>query len=266
MNYFQGKKIWITGASSGIGEGFVRHLSTIDCQLILSSRRKEELERVKSENQGAKASFDIEVLDLADSGQIEIVSNKVIEKYNGVDIVIHCGGISQRDRVVDTSMDVQRRLVEVNYFGTIDVTKRTLPKMVENKFGHQVVVTSVTGIISSPLRSGYAASKHALHGYFDALRAEHHADNIAVTLLCPGYIKTNISLNALKGNGQKQNKMDNAQANGMTVDELIPICLKAVSKRKEEIYIGGFKEVAGVYLKRFFPKIFSRAVRKLAVT
>lgn len=203
MKYFEGKKIWITGASSGIGEGFVRHLADTNCQIILSARREEELLRVQSEHKGKAAELDIAVLDLTNPEQIAQVADEVIAKYDGVDIMIHSGGISQRDRVIDTSMDVQRRLMEVNYFGTIDMAKRTLPKMVEKQFGHQIVVTSVTGIISSPLRSGYAASKHALHGYFDALRSEHYQDQVAVTLLCPGYIKTNISLNALKGDGQK---------------------------------------------------------------
>ena len=265
MKYFEGKKIWITGASSGIGEGFVKHLSQCTCHLVISARRMDELERVKSDNENL-AQIDVIPLDLADSEQIATAHEEVLNRFGGVDIMIHSGGISQRDRVIDTSMEVQRRLMEVNYFGTIDLAKRTLPAMISNKFGHQVVVTSVTGIISTPFRSGYAASKHALHGYFDALRAEHYADNVKVTLLCPGYVKTQISYNALKGNGEKQNRMDAGQANGLTVDELIPKCLKAIASGQEELFVGGLKEMSGVYIKRFLPKLFSKIVRKMATT
>ncbi len=138
--------------------------------------------------------------------------------------------------------------------------------MVAQKSGHQVVITSAVGIISTPLRSGYCASKHALHGFFDSLRAEHHDDNISVTMILPGYVNTKISYNALVGDGSKQNKMDAAQAAGLTVDQFIPKALKVIAKKKEESYIGGFKEVMGIYVKRFFPTLFSRLVRKVNVT
>ncbi|UXP32177.1 SDR family oxidoreductase [Reichenbachiella agarivorans] len=266
MRYFEGKNIWIVGASSGLGEGLATFLSDIDCTLILSSRRVEELERVKKHNEGKKASIEIAPLDLANPAQIDSCVQEVENRVGHIDILVQSGGISQRDTVLKTSMDVQRKIMEVNYFGAIHLSRAVLPKMVKRQSGLHVVVTSAVGIISTPFRSGYSASKHALHGFYDAMRAEHHQDNVKVTLLCPGYVHTNISYNALMGDGSQQQKLDNAQANGLSVAQFCKIATKAIAAEKEEVYIGGFKEVMGIYVKRFFPSLFSRIVRKIAVT
>ena len=257
--------VWITGASSGIGEALTIAAASKGAKLIISSRRADELERVK---QRCKHPEDVSIvtLDLADADSIAIKAEEAEKKYGKIDILINNGGISQRDKALNTSLDVDRRLMEINYFGTIALTKAVTPGMIQRKFGHQVVITSAVGIISTPLRSSYAASKHALHGFYDAFRAEHHADQLKVTLALPGFIKTNISVNALTGDGSTQGKMDHAQANGMTAEECADQILKAVEKDKEEVYIGGMKEVAGIYLKRFFPGLFSKMVRKMAVT
>lgn len=265
MKYFENRTIWVTGASSGIGEGLVRHLSRINCNLIISARRIEELERVKSENQN-QATIEVLPLDLADGASLEGKAGEAEKLFDGVDILINNGGISQRDKVINTSMEVQRQIMEVNYFGTIALSKYLLPGMVQRGFGHHVVVTSAVGIISTPLRSGYSASKHAIHGFYDALRAEHHDDGMKVTLILPGYVNTKISYNALMGDGSKQNTLDKAQAAGLTVDQLVKKMLRSIAAQKEESYIGGLKEVFGIYMKRFFPGIFSILVRKMAVT
>lgn len=255
----------ITGASSGIGEALTYQVAQKGAKLILSARRESELKRVKA---GCPAQSEIAILplDLADAGTIATTAKTAESIYGHVDILISCGGISQRARVIDSHMEVDRRIMEVNYFGTIALTKALLPKMAERKTGHQVVVTSAVGIISSPLRSAYSASKHALHGFFDALRAEHHDDNLHVTMVLPGFIKTQISVNALTGDGSTQNQMDDAQEHGMTAEECALQILKAIEKNKEEVYIGGMKEVTGIYLKRFLPGLFSRIIRKMKVT
>lgn len=265
MKYFENKTIWVTGASSGIGEGLVRYLSKLNCNLIISARREEELKRVKDENQN-NAVIEVLPLDLADGPSLETKAKAAESIFGGVDILFNNGGISQRDKVINTSMDVQRQIMEVNYFGTIALSKYLLPGMLKRGYGHHVAVTSAVGIISTPLRSGYSASKHAVHGFYDALRAEHHADGIKVTLILPGYVNTKISYNALMGDGTKQNTLDKAQAAGLTVDQLVKRLLKSVAAQKEESYIGGLKEVFGIYMKRFFPGIFSILVRKMAVT
>ena len=257
--------VWITGASSGIGEALTLAVAKKGAKVIISARRKEELERVKSLCPYPE-KVEILTVDLADGPSLPDKAKKAENLFGKVDILINNGGISQRDKALNTELEVDRRLMEINYFGTIALSKAVTPGMIERKGGHHVVITSAVGIISTPLRSSYAASKHALHGFYDAFRAENHADNIKVTLALPGFIRTNISINALTGDGSQQGTMDNAQANGMTAEECARQIIKAVEKNTEEIYIGGLKEVAGIYVKRFFPSIFSRIVRKMAVT
>ncbi|CAE7325633.1 fmt, partial [Symbiodinium microadriaticum] len=257
--------VWITGASGGIGEALVYNIAYKGAKLIISARRQEELERVRSNCPNPDQVY-VLVLDLADSGSINDKVEEATSTFGHIDILINNGGISQRDLAVNTDIAVDRRLMEVNYFGTIAVSKALLPHQIKRKSGHHVVVTSAVGIISTPFRSSYAAAKHALHGFYDSLRAEVHKDNIKVSLVCPGFIRTNISINALTGDGTKQNTMDDAQANGMTPEECARKIVKAIQKNSEETYIGGLKEVAGIYVKRFFPGLFSKMVRKLAVT
>lgn len=255
----------ITGASSGIGEALAYKMASGGAKLILSARRREELERVKSACSNPE-NVHILPLDLADSFSVAQRGKEAESIYGHVDILINCGGISQRDKVINTSIDVDRKIMEVNYFGTIALSKALLPKMVERKSGHQVIITSAVGIVSTPFRSSYSASKHALHGFYDALRAEHHADGLKVSIILPGYVKTQISINALMGDGSKQNKMDNAQDNGLSAEACAAKIIKSIEKDKEEVYIGGFREVAGIYIKRFLPGLFSKIVRKTAVT
>ena len=255
----------LTGASSGIGEALAYELDRKGARLILSARRAEELERVRS-NCRQPAAIHLLTLDLADSSAIEKKARDAEAFFGHVDVLIHCGGISQRDRAINTKLEVDRRLMEVNYFGTIALTKALLPKMIERKAGHQVIITSAVGIVSTPFRSSYAASKHALHGFYDALRAEHHEDHLKVSIILPGYVKTKISFNALMGDGTPQNKMDNAQDKGLSAESCAKKIIKAIEHDKEEVYIGGLKEVMGIYVKRFFPGLFSRIVRKAAVT
>ena len=257
--------VWITGASGGIGEALVMAIAKKGAKVIISARREQELERVKAACPQPDM-IAILTVDLAQASTLKAKAEAAEKCFGKIDILINNGGISQRDKAVNTDIEVDRKLMEINYFGTIALSKAITPGMVERQNGHHVVITSAVGIISTPLRSSYAASKHALHGFYDAFRAEHHADNIKVTLALPGFIRTNISVNALTGDGSKQGTMDQAQANGMTADECARQTIRAIEKNTEEVYIGGLKEVAGIYLKRFFPGLFSRVVRKMAVT
>ncbi|WP_254154965.1 SDR family oxidoreductase [Chryseosolibacter indicus] len=259
------KVIWITGASSGIGEALAYELAKGKAKLILSARRKEELERVKG-NCAASAQPDIRILplDLENQSTLKLSTDAAIQIFGHVDILINNGGISQRSLVAETSIEVDRRIMEVNYFGAITLTKYLLAHFIKRKQGHFVTVSSVTGKFGTPYRSGYAASKHALHGFFDAVRAEHYKDNIKVTMICPGFIHTPITLSALTADGSPLQKMDDAQYKGKPAEWCARKIVAAVEKDKEEVYIGG-REVFGVYIKRFFPKLFSRVIRNVAV-
>ncbi|SNS86032.1 Short-chain dehydrogenase [Ekhidna lutea] len=263
MTKIKDSVVWVTGASSGIGEQLAYQLAEKGAKLIISARRKEELDRVKSNCKSE--TVETLSLDLEDEFSLKQRAKEAGTIFGEVDILINNGGISQRDTILNTSLEVDRRLMEVNYFGSITLSKTLLPKMVERKKGHHVIVTSTVGIINTPFRSGYGASKHALHGFYDALRAEHHNDNIKVTIVLPGYIKTNISYNALVGDGSQQNKMDPGQAKGMSPEKCARLIIKAIENNKTEVYIGGAKEKLGIYLKRFWPKAAAKAVRKLRV-
>lgn len=265
MAYLTNKVIWITGASSGIGEALTYALAKKGTRLILSSRRKEELERVKG-NCPAESQANIRVLpvDLTQSSTLQLSAEAAIQLFGHIDILVNNGGVSQRSLVKETSPDVDRKLMEVNYFGAVSLTKYLLPHFMRRRQGHFVVVSSLTGKFGTPYRSGYAAAKHALHGFFDAVRAEHHSDNIKVTMICPGFIHTPITYSALTGDGSTLNKMDEAQYKGKPAEWCAAKIVKAIESRKEEVYIGG-REVLGVYLKRFLPTLFSKVIRKVAV-
>lgn len=259
------KVIWLTGASSGIGEALAYQLSKKGARLILSSRRKEELERVKGNCPShSQPGISIIPLDLEQPDTLEVSTQAAIQIFGHVDMLINNGGVSQRSFIADTSLAVYRRLMEVNYFGTIALTKHLLPHFIHRKQGHFVNITSLTAKFGTPYRSGYAASKHALHGFFEALRAEHHKDNIKVSMICPGFIRTSLTLSALTADGTPLNKMDEAQFKGRPADWCARKIVAAIEKNKEEVYIGG-REVFGIYLKRFFPGIFSKIIRKIAV-
>ncbi len=259
------KVFWITGASSGIGKSLAIELAKQDVNLILSSRNKKKLEEVKELCKNP-SKVKIVLLDLEEYESMKPKVEKAIGYYGKVDVLVNNGGISQRSLVKDTNVLVDKRLMDINYLGTVALTKELLPYFIKRKEGHFVVTTSIVGKIGTPLRSTYAATKHALHGFFDSLRAEHYKDNIAVTLICPGFVTTNVSENALTGNGTPQNKMDIATANGIHPDRFAKLMVKAIKNKREEVYIAGAKEKLGVYAKRFFPKFLSIMIRKMSVT
>ena len=205
-------------------------------------------------------------LDLENYMSLSGKVDEALKLFGSIDVLFNNGGVSQRSLAKDTAMEVDKRLMDVNYLGTVALTKALLPHFIEKNNGHFVVITSIVGKIGTPLRSSYAASKHALHGFFDSLRAEVYQNNIKVTLACPGFVQTNVSLNALTADGTPQNKMDSATKNGLTPEVFAEKLLKAVQQEKQEIYIGGFKEKLAVYVKRLFPKLLSKMIRKLAVT
>jgi short-subunit dehydrogenase len=259
------KVIWITGASSGIGEALAYELAKKGSKLILSARRKSELERVKG-NCAALAQPDIRILafDITEPSMLTLNVQGAIQFFGRVDILINCSGVTQRSLIKDTTIEVDRKIMDINYFGPVALSKQLLPYFLKQKSGYYVNVSSLTGKFGTPFRSGYAASKHALHGFFDALRAEHYKDNIKVTMVCPGFIHTNLTLSAITGDGTPLGKMDEAQYKGKPASWCAEKIVKAIDKEKEEVYIGG-REVTAVYLKRFFPRLFSKVIRSVAV-
>lgn len=263
MSSIKNKVVWVTGATSGIGEAIVYALAEQGAKLVISARRADELKKVADKCKGSEVL--IVPLDLADQSNFEEKKNEVLQKFGRIDILVNNGGISQRSLVKDTSVDVDRKIMEVNYIGTVALTKVVLPQFLKQGSGKFVVTTSTVGKIGTPYRSGYSASKHALHGFFDSLRAELHDDGISVLLICPGFIQTNISINALTGSGEKLGTMDKATAAGLTAQQCAKQIIDGIISNKQEMVIGGAKEKFAVVTKRFFPSFFSVLIRKMAV-
>ena len=260
---FENKVIWITGASSGIGKALAMELSKNNCQLILSSRRETELNNVRSQC-ARPENVKIVTLDLADYTNMPLVLNKAISQFGHIDLLINNGGISQRSPIIETTIDVDKKLMEVNYLGTIGLSKAILPHFIERQSGHYVVVSSLMGKFSSPFRSAYCGAKHALHGFFDALRLEHDKDNIKVTMICPGFVNTNVARNALIGDGSQQGHQDQMTENGLDVNIFVKKMIKAILKEKYEAYIGKFEKL-GVFVKRISPRLLHKLVMRSKV-
>lgn len=258
---FANQVVWITGASSGIGEATARGFAREGAKLVLSSRRADELERVRRTCERPDEHL-VLPLDLVRPETFASAVGEVLARRGRIDVLINNGGVSQRSLAADASAEVERALMEVDYFGPVALTKAVLPSMRARRSGHVVVVSSVMGYIGTPGRSSYAAAKHALHGYFDSLRAEVWRDGIKVTLACPGYVQTAISDNAVGPRGEKHGRTDGTHRTGIAPEKCAAAIVRGVARGRDEIYVGGW-EVAGIYVKRFAPWLLSRIVRRM---
>jgi short-subunit dehydrogenase len=254
---FQNSRVWITGASSGIGEALARAFHTAGARLVLSARREEELKRVQSAC-GGEAQTRVLPLDVTIAEELPEKTRQALAMFGGLDVLVLNAGITQRSRARETDESVYRRLMEVNFFAPEATARAVLPSMLAQKSGHIVVISSVAGKFGVPMRSGYSATKFALHGFFEALRAEEERNGIHVTLVCPGYIRTEISLSALRGDGRSHAKMDSELAHGMPAEECARQVLRGVARGRKEIVVAAPREKALVYLKRFLPGVLAR--------
>lgn len=259
------KVIWITGASSGIGAAMAVEYAKRGAKLILSARNIEELNKVKSL---CLAPENVKILSMDLSNTSGFADNvaQAIAFFGAIDVLVNNAGISQRSLAAETVLEVDKKIFEINYFGTIALTKALIPHFRENDGGQFAVISSVVGKIGTPLRSSYSGSKHALHGFFDSLRAELYQDQIKVSLICPGYVNTKVSINALTAHGEQQGTLDKATANGLSPENFAVKAVSAITREKQEVIIGGMLEKLAVYVKRFFPLLLSRMVRKIPVT
>ncbi|MEX2351005.1 MAG: SDR family oxidoreductase [Balneolaceae bacterium] len=265
MKSFQRETIWITGASSGIGEALAIAFHREGANLILSARRAEELKRVKNSCSDGPGEVHILSLDLSRTETHQELVQEAISRFGQVDMLVNNGGISHRGLAHETRLEVVRRVMEVNFFGTVSLTRELMPHMLQRDSGHIVVISSVMGKFSTRFRSAYAASKHALHGWFDALRQECHNTGIDVTLVCPGYVNTPVTYSALQADGTPLNRMGEGQQQGMEPGRFADRLLPKLRARKPEIYIGG-TEVAGVWLKRLAPRLLDQILARTKVT
>lgn len=257
-----GKTVWITGASSGIGEALAVAFSAAGCRLLLSARRADALERVARRCADAP---DVQILplDVTDDTAVANALSRAEALVGPIDVLVNNAGVTQRSAAERTDMAVYRSLMEVNYFGAVALTRAVLPGMLARGRGQIVAMSSVAGKVGAPLRTGYCGAKHALVGYCDALRAEVHDRGVRVLVVCPGFVKTDISLAALKADGSTHNSMDDDQAAGVPPEAVAQRTLRAIEQGDAEILVGG-KETLAVPLKRLSPSLLNRLTRKVA--
>lgn len=263
MKKFQGKVVWITGASSGIGEECAYQFAREGAKLILTALEADILEKVKIKCLEYGAA-DVAPLpfDLSQTSELDALAQKAISLFGQVDILYNNAGISQRGTTIETDMSVINKIMDVNYFAPVILTKAVLPQMIQNGGGQLIVTTSIAGRFGFPLRCAYSSSKHALYGFFETVQAEYFDQNINVTIVCPGRVQTNISFYALEKDGKQHGKLDKGQAGGITAPKAARKIVNAVYHKKREVLVGS-KELLMAYIKRFFPGLAAKMARKI---
>ncbi len=254
--------ILITGAGGGIGHTLSLEYANPETHLILCDRDMEKLEHTAALCRQAGANTDILKFDLSQENQVNEAAKAVLIKYEQIDRLLLLGGVSQRDKAIETKLEVDRKIMEINYFGHINLTKQILPLMLKSKQPKIGVTSSISGRFGYHLRSAYAASKFALHGFYESLRLEHWKDNLSVSIICPGRINTPISLSALTAEGKAHGEMDPGQAEGMSAEKCAKKMRKAIEKGKKDVLIGN-KEILMVYFKKYLPFVFYKIANKV---
>lgn len=264
-DFFSGKVVWITGASSGIGEALVFEFVSRGSRVIASSYDSDQLDRVADSCSHMKGSVIAVPFDLADAASIEKLVPEVVAREGRIDILLNIGGISQRALIKDTPLWLDRRIMEVNYFGTIALTKAVLPFMISAGGGQIAATSSISGRFGFPLRSAYSASKQALHGFFETLMLEHKKDNIRVSVLIPGRVRTKISFRALTATGEEHGKMDEGLDKGITPEKAAAQIIRGLKRNRREILVGS-SELLMLSIRKYLPALFFRLAEKMKPT
>lgn len=256
------KIIWITGASSGIGEALAYACAAEGAKLVLSARRENELQRVAANCKTDPKNILVLSLDLAHTAGIPAKVELVMATFGRIDVLVNNSGMGHRTTVVNTTEAIDRQVMEVNFFGTIALTKAVTRKMQEQKSGKIVVISSIMGKYGLPLYATYSASKHALYGYFESLRQEVFKDNVKVLIVSPGFINTDISTKLLTADGKEYGVRSESQDKGMRPEDCATGIVKAIKSNRDHKYVGGY-EIFSVYVKQYFPKLFYKLMRKM---
>jgi len=264
MKDLQGKVVWITGASDGIGKALAIEMANAGCKIILTARNVDKLNSVKDSLDGN--GHLVYPMDLLKVDLIPDAVKEVLAKVGTIDILVNNAGISQRSLTKETSLEVDRKIMEINHFAMVAMTKSVLPHMIKKKEGMIVSISSVAGKLGAPMRSAYSAAKHAIIGFMDTLRAEIHEDNIKIMIVTPGSVQTNVSKNALHGDGEKHGVTDPAIANGIPVDECAKAIVRGIKNETPELLIAKGKEKFAVYARRFYPNLLFKMMTKIKAT
>lgn len=264
LNNLENKVVWITGASSGIGKALAKECAEKGAHIVLSARRYDELENVRLSLPHSEKHLSVR-LDITNEEQVIEAYNKVLQEKGRIDWLINNAGLSQRALIADTSMQAERTIMEVDYFSQVFLTKTVLPTLLAQKSGRVVFVSSVAGLLGTQYRATYSAAKAAIHMWANSLRAEVANDGVDVSVIFPGFVKTNVSFNALNGEGQPQGHQDEAIENGLEAGEFAQISVKALMNGQEYIVVGGSKEVLGTWVSRLSPSTLYKMIRKTKV-
>jgi len=262
---FTGKVAWITGASSGIGEALVYEFIREGASVIASSNDLPGLERVKTACGERAEKIICSPFDLSDTSGIGKIVEQNIKIFGKIDFLLNIGGISQRARIDETPLWLDRKIFEINYFGTIALTKAVLSYMIKQRSGHILATSSISGRFGFPLRSAYSASKQALHGFFETLFLENKKFNIKSSVIIPGRVRTQISYHALDSEGREHGKLDEGLAKGMSPEKAAKTIIKGILRNKREILVGK-GELSLLYIRRFCPPLFFRIADKIKST
>ncbi|OTG66760.1 SDR family oxidoreductase [Acinetobacter silvestris] len=264
LDSLDNKVVWITGASSGLGKALAQECALQGAQIILSARRFDELENVRVGLLHPDHHISI-AMDITDESQVRHAYEQVLAKKGRIDWLINNAGLSQRALISETTMQTERAIMEVDYFSQVFLTKTVLPTFLKQKSGRIVFVSSVAGLLGTQYRASYSAAKAAIHMWANSLRAEVAQDGIDVSVIFPGFVKTNVSINALNGDGKAQGHDNEATANGLDADEFATQSIKALMSGEEYIVVGGAKEKLGVFVSRLSPRTLYKMIRKMRV-
>lgn len=265
MSRYHDKVVWITGASSGIGEALAYEFARQGARLVLSARRGDVLDAVRLRCERPEAHL-VLPLDMSDAASLPDKVAEVLQAFAQIDLLINNAGISQRSLIKDTGLDVDRRIMEVDFFGPVALTKALLPHMLERGAGQLAVISSVAGLVATPYRSAYAAAKHAIAAFYNALRAEVHEAGVQVAVIYPGYVSTNITLHALSGDGSEHGVLDQKLKEGIPAAAFAVKVVRALAAGEDHIIVAGAQETFAVYLGRLSPGLLARAIRSVKVT
>lgn len=260
----QQKVVWITGASSGLGQALAMECAQHGAEVILSARRLDELERVRASLAEPERHLSI-VMDVTHEEQVQQAYAQVLEAKGRIDWLINNAGLSQRALITETTMQTERTIMEVDYFSQVFLTKTVLPTLMQQQSGRVIFVSSIAGLLGTQYRATYSAAKAAIHMWANSLRAEVATAGIDVSVIFPGFVKTNVSFNALNGAGQAQGHQDEAIENGLTPQDFAQQTVQALLKGEEYIVVGGQKEVLGTWIARLSPKTLYKMIRKMSV-
>jgi short-subunit dehydrogenase len=244
--------------SSGIGEALaIEFARRGGFDLILSARRESELERVKAlclEHSSNTCKVLVLPFDVVDTDSHADLAQRVVAEFGQIDMLINNAGVAQRSWCVDAELSVYRKLFEIDVFGQISLTKAVLPIMLAQQSGHIAITSSVAGKIGAPLRTGYSMAKHAVMGFFDALRCEIAHEGIHVSTITPGSIQSQVSVNAFAGNGEAFGIMDQEIENGMPAAKCANVVVSALLAKQREIPVGDGSEMDLLPMKREDPE------------